>query len=509
MSVGKKKVVIVGGGPGGLTTAMILAHRGFDVHVYEKADRVGGRNASLQAGEHTFDIGPTFLLMKFVLDEMFAEVKRKSEDYLTFQKLDPMYRLYIGDETMEISSDPAKMRAEIARLFPGEEEGYDRFMIEEEKRFQYLYPCLQKDYGSLWRFLHADLLKALPHIPLKGSLFDQLGKYFKSEQLKLAFTFQAKYLGMSPWECPAFFIIVPYLEHKYGIYHVEGGLSKISDAMAEVIAEEGGKIHLNTSVKQVLVKNGQAYGVELESGEQVLADEVIINADFAYVANNLFGQQTLKKYTKKKLESYDYSCSTFMLYLGLDKVYDEIEHHNIVFSHTYRENIADIFKRKVLSDDFSFYVRSGVRYDQTTSPAGKSGLYVLVPTPNNFSTIDWSKEKDEYRDKVVAAMEERLGLVDLSKHIEAEVMITPHDWENKLNVYKGAVFNIGHQLTQMLYWRPHNKFEEIDNVYLVGGGTHPGSGLPTIYESARISANLLSKKSGVSYQKPNKIPPAY
>jgi phytoene desaturase len=503
----KKKVVIVGAGPGGLTSAMILAHRGFEVHVFEKGSRVGGRNASLEAGGHTFDVGPTFLLMKFVLDEMFGEVGRKSSDYLTFTKLDPMYRLRFGDTDMSISSDPGAMRAEIARLFPGEEEGYDRFMAEEGRRFTYLYPCLQKDYSSLAQFFHPTLLKALPHIPLQGSIFDQLGKYFKSEQLKLAFTFQAKYLGMSPWTCPAFFIMVPYLEHKYGIYHVEGGLSKISDAMARVVEEEGGSIHLNTPVSQVLTKGGSAYGVELASGETVIADEVIINADFAYAAQNLFAPGVLKKYTRQRLDAYEYSCSTFMLYLGLDRVYPELEHHTIVFANEYRKNIDDIFARKVLSDDFSFYVRSAVRYDKTLSPEGKSGLYVLVPAPNTSATVDWDAVKGEYRTKVIRALETRLGLSDLASHIEVERVLTPKNWEHDLNVYRGAVFNIGHQLSQMLYFRPHNKFEELSHVYLVGGGTHPGSGLPTIYESARISANMLSRAHAVPFVRPNPVPP--
>jgi phytoene desaturase len=501
-----KKILIVGAGPGGLTAGMLLAHRGFEVHIYEKGMRVGGRNASISAGGHTFDVGPTFLLMKFILDEMFREVGRTSSDYLSFVKLDPMYSLRFGDTTMKISSDRDTMKAEIARLFPGEEDGYDRFMEEEGKRFAYMYPCLQKDYSTLAQFLHPDLLRAAPHIPLTGSLFDQLGKYFKSEQLRLAFTFQAKYLGMSPWECPAFFIMVPYLEHKYGIYHVEGGLSKISDAMATVVTEEGGSIHLGQSVRRILTREGGAYGIELESGEQVYGDEVILNADFAYAANNLFEPGTLRKYTHKRLESYEYSCSTFMLYLGLDRVYEHLDHHTIVFAEAYRKNISDIFEQKVLSDDFSFYVRNAVVSDTTVSPAGTSGLYVLVPTPNNFSNIDWPLVQREYRNRVIHAMAAQLGMPDLESHITVERMITPKDWEESLNVYKGAVFNIGHKLSQMLYFRPHNKFEEVEHVYLVGGGTHPGSGLPTIYESARISVNMLSKQYGVPFAPPPPLP---
>jgi phytoene desaturase len=206
----------------------------------------------------------------------------------------------------------------------------------------------------------------------------------------------------------------------------------------------------------------------------------------------------LQKYRPEKLEKLEYSCSTFMLYLGLDKIYD-LAHHTIVFAGDYRANIDHIFQQKTLSDDFSFYVQNACVNDESLAPEGKSTLYVLVPMPNNDSELDWSAHCAAVREQVLDALGHRLGLQDLREHIECEKIITPMDWQSDESVYKGATFSLAHKFSQMLYWRPHNCFEELENCYLVGGGTHPGSGLPTIYESARISSDLISKKYHVAH----------
>ncbi len=201
----------------------------------------------------------------------------------------------------------------------------------------------------------------------------------------------------------------------------------------------------------------------------------------------------LKKYTPEKVARKKYSCSTFMLYLGVDKVYHDLPHHTIVFAKDYKKNVEDIFKSLNLSEDTSVYIRNATPLDPTAAPNGKSGLYILVPVANNKSKIDWKKEKDAFRERVLDILESRTPLKDLREHIVAERIITPDDWEQDANVFLGATFNLAHTLDQMLYLRPHNKFEELDHCYLVGGGTHPGSGLPTIYESARIAANMISR----------------
>jgi phytoene desaturase len=329
-------------------------------------------------------------------------------------------------------------------------------------------------------------------------------KYFKDDLLTTCFTFQSKYLGMSPWTCPAAFSMLPYIEHAYGVYHVQGGLSEISAAMAHVVESKGGEVHLEAPVRRLLVEGGRAVGVELETGEEVRADEVVINADFGYAVSELVEPAHLRKWTPRALEKKQWSCSTFMLYLGLDKVYD-MPHHTIVFAEDYRENIRDITERMVLSRDMSFYVRNSSVTDPRVAPEGKSGIYVLVPVPNCRAGIDWAAEKDRYRNAVIDAMERRTALSDIRAHIEQERVIVPDEWRTDYDVYIGATFNLAHTIGQMLVFRPGNRFAEIENCYLVGGGTHPGSGLPTIYESGRISANLISAAHNVAFEPPSPL----
>src|SRR6201996_8991452 len=281
----KRRVVIVGAGPGGLATAMLLAQRGFRVQVFEKQDVIGGRNAKFRLREYRFDLGPTFLMMKFLLDELFAEGGRRSSDYLQFRKLDPMYSLNFPGKTMLARSHPDEMKAEIEKSFPGEGASFDRFLERESIRFERLYPCLQKPYGTLSSLVSPTLLAAVPHIAAGRSLHNVLASYFRSEQLRLAFTFQSKYLGMSPWDCPGLFTMIPYTEHAHGVYHVMGGLCRIPEAFAKVAKESGARIHTAAPVREVLLENGRARGVILSTGETVSADEVVINADFGHAMN--------------------------------------------------------------------------------------------------------------------------------------------------------------------------------------------------------------------------------
>ncbi len=497
-----KKCIVVGAGPGGLSSAMLLSKRGFEVDVFEKAPVIGGRTAALERDGYRFDLGPTFLMMKYLLDELFHDAGCRTEDYLDCVRLDPMYRLQFGDRKLMVTGNREQMKSNIDSIFPGEGKGLDAFYEREAKRFKFLYPCLQKDYCGLEAFVSLTLLKAFPHLAAGRSLYDVLSEYFESEELRLAFTFQSKYLGMAPWECPGLFAMIPYTEHAHGIYHVQGGLSEIPRAFAKAAEQNGARIHTSTAVKQVLVQKGAAIGVQLENGETHLADEVIVNADFGYAVANLFPPEARKKWTPKKLESTKYSCSTFMIYLGLDRIYEEGEHHAIFFAENYKKNLEDISVHFRKSDDFSVYIRNASVTDPSLAPAGHSALYVLVPMPNNTSGIDWEDEKERFAEKVLDFMEARTPYKNVRQHIRTQVLITPWDWENKRDIYKGATFNMGHGLGQLLNFRPHNKFEDFERCYLVGGGTHPGSGLPTIFESARIAANLISKKHAVDFTPP-------
>lgn len=491
-----RKVVIVGAGPGGLSSAMILANRGFEVTVVEKADRVGGRNAELRVGNYSFDTGPTFLHQKFTLDEIFAEVGKKSSDYMEFVKLDPMTRLTWDGVSVETTYDEEKMARNIAEVFPGDEEGYLRFMEDHAPKLRAIYPCMQRPYHKISAYLRAEMVKVIPYIATTKSVVDVLDDYFKDDRLKLAFTFQAKYLGMSPWKCPALFSILSYTEYKFGIYHVQGGLCQISEGMAKAAVEEGAQIRLRAPVKQVISAKGKASGVLLENGETLEADHVVLNADYAHAMDRLMGRSG-----ERKMDSKKYSCSTFMLYLGLDKIYEEEPHHHILFANDYARNVEDIRGEKVISDDMSIYVRNSSVTDPTVAPEGHSQLYILVPTINTRHGHDWETTRKEYRDKVIRRIEEKTGMKDLREHIVAERILTPEDWRDEGDIYFGATFNLAHTIDQMLYLRPHNRMKGFENLYLVGGGTHPGSGLPTILESGRISSNMLCDAEGVDYSR--------
>lgn len=494
MSENKQKtIIIVGAGPGGLVAGMLLSHYGFKVKIFEKESVPGGRNGYLQLGDYKFDIGPTFFMMDGVLREIFAITGRNLEDYVQMTRLSPMYRLYFEDKFIDAYDEKEKMKAELKRLFPGEENGLDKFLVKEKNRLENLFPILKDHNNNIFDALTPKFLKALPSFAIGSSLYEVMGRYFKSEFAKLSFTFQSKYLGMSPWECPGAFAMVPYIEHADGVYHINGGLSHSAEAMTKVIRENKGEIFYNKKVKQLILDNKKVIGVEFEDGKKEMADEVVVNADFSYMAKNLIPKGVLKKWSDKNLAKKKYSCSIFMIYLGINKRLP-LNHHSIVFAKEYRKNVEEMFNGILTEKDFSFYLRDATNTDSTLAPEGKTALYVLIPVPNNRANINWKEKKQIIRDRVFELMEERLKLGDLKKNIEVEKIITPDDWEKDFNVDLGAVFNLGHNLGQMLWFRPHNRFEELQNLYLVGGGTHPGSGLPTIYQSGKIAADLIKEK---------------
>ncbi|WRP08081.1 phytoene desaturase family protein [Rossellomorea aquimaris] len=486
-----KKMIVIGAGPGGLAAAMLLAGKGYDVEIYEKQTFVGGRNGAVTMDGYTFDIGPTFLSMPEIAEELFEAAGRNLHDYLNLQELSMMYELIFKDKRVRMFKDPERLSDEIERHYPGNAEGYTRFMNDTRKKMERLKPILQSPMDRYYQYISWKVLRALPQLSLGKSLYSVLSDYFTDHELRLAFTFQSKYLGMSPWECPGAFSILSFMEHEYGIFHPIGGVNQLSKAMAKVVTEHGGSIHLGRGVKKLWVEDRNVVkGIITEDGEQVSADEVIINGDFAHVMSNLVEDGVLKKYSKEKLKKKKYSCSTFMIYLGIDKQFD-LPHHSILFAEDYKKNVEEITETFTLPEDPSIYIQNASVTDKTLAPPGHSTLYILAPVPNNVSGIDWTENEQMFRNLVLDAVESKTNLKNIREHIQVEKIISPHHWEVDFNIYQGATFNLGHQLTQMMALRPHNKFEELENCWLVGGGTHPGSGLPTILESARITTNML------------------
>ena len=315
------------------------------------------------------------------------------------------------------------------------------------------------------------------------------GAILQRSRIRLAFSFQSKYLGMSPFNCPSLFSILSFLEYEHGVWHPIGGCAAVSEGMARIAREMGVTFSLGEEVKEVLCDGRRAVGVKTAAGEY-RSDAVVINADFAHAMTKLVPDHLRKRWTDAKIEKKKFSCSTFMIYLGIDGQYDDVPHHTIHCAADYVTNLEDIEKRHVLSQDPSFYVQNASVTDDSLAPKGCSTLYVLAPVTHQNANVDWSKETSAFRARLLGQLA-KIGITNIEKRIRFEKIVTPADWEQRYAVHRGATFNLAHTWTQMLHLRPRNRFEDLDGVYLVGGGTHPGSGLPVIYESARITSRLL------------------
>jgi phytoene desaturase len=486
-----KKILIIGAGPGGLAAGMLLARRGHLVTIFEKHGFVGGRTSTFTMEGFRFDLGSTFLIMKSVFEELFHKVGRELDVEMDLQNIDPLYRLvYPEGKEFHPSSDREKMKKEMARCFPEEEGGYQAFLDKESIKYQMMVPFLKQAYDNPRIFFQPGFLMKLPGIDAHISLYRKLGQYFKGDLLKQAFTFQSKYLGMSPWHCPGTFSIIPFIEHRYGIFHPIGGLGALTKTMGRIFQEEGGTLLLNQEVTEVLVEQGEAKGLQLKDGKQILGDCVIMNADFSKGMEKLVPERHRKKYTDKKLRNMKYSCSTFMIYLGLNRQYD-FPHHQVLFSSDYKKNMNQLTRDYQLPEDPAVYLQNPWKTDPTLAPPGKSTLYILVPVPNNRSKIPWDTLKEQFKEEILDLVEKRGGYPRLREAIEVEKIITPKDWEEEMDLYFGATFSLSHNINQMLYYRPHNRYEDVKDLYLVGGSTHPGSGLPTILISAAITSELI------------------
>lgn len=493
-----KRVVIVGAGPGGLAAALLLARAGAAVTVLERLPRVGGRCSALEADGYRFDLGPTFFLYPLVLERIFRAVGRDLSAEVPMTRLDPQYRiLFGGDGQLTCTPDVERMTKEVARLSPADGPSLRRFLDDNRDKLARFKHSLESPFLG-WRDLMSwQLLKLLPVLRPWKSLDAELGRYFRDPRIRLAFSFQSKYLGMSPFNCPSLFSILSFLEYEYGVHHPVGGCNAVSDAMARVAGELGANIRLNEEVTEIMFDGRRAVGVRTPTGEY-RCDALVINADFAHAMTKLVPDRLRRRWTDRKIEKKRFSCSTFMMYLGVEGTQDHLAHHTIYTAGDYLRNLDDIENRHVLSDDPSLYVQNASITDPTLAPPGHSTLYVLAPVTHCHTNVDWSREKERFRGVVLRQLRERFGLSDVEKRIRYEKVVTPADWRDGYAVYRGATFNLAHNLTQMLHFRPRNRFEDLGGVYLVGGGTHPGSGLPVIYESARITSRLLLADLGLS-----------
>jgi len=493
-----RHIVIIGAGPGGLAAAMLLARAGVRVTVFERQDRVGGRTTTIGDDTFKFDLGPTFFLYPAILEEIFRACGMNLHDEVELKRLDPQYHLVFekgGD--IKATPDLDRMREQVAGVSPRDADGFASFMEENRRKFAAFKPILQRPFSSPLDLISPDTMKSALLVRPWASVDRDLKRHFDDPRVRLAFSFQSKYLGMSPFNCPSLFTILSFLEYEYGVWHPVGGCGAVSRAMARAAERMGVDIRLNQPVERVLTENGKAVGVVTPDGE-TRGDALVINADFAQAMKTLVPDADRKRWTDRKLAKKRYSCSTFMMYLGIDgQVPEELQHHTIFLSKDYERNLEEIESLKTLPENPSFYVQHPGRTDPTMAAQGKTALYVLAPVPHETPNIDWSRDTPRFRETILKQMA-KLGLTDIEDRIEYEQLITPDGWRDGQNIYRGATFNLAHSLGQMLHLRPRNRFEDLGSTYLVGGGTHPGSGLPVIYESARITSRLLLQDLGVA-----------
>ena len=492
----QKHIVITGAGPGGLAAAMLLRRSGVRVTVVEKHARVGGRTATLEQDGFKFDIGPTFFLYPRVLREIFATAGYDFDREVPMERLDPQYRLVFGGGgQIDATSDIERMEREIATISPDDAARFRGFLTRNRSKLEGFLPILEAPFEKWRDLMKPEMMRLLPLMKPWLSLDGDLRTHFKDERVRLGFSFQSKYLGMSPFRCPSLFSILSFLEYEHGVFHPIGGCGAVTAAMARICEEMGVEILLEEPAEEVLIEHGKAVGVRT-SKRSLKADSVVMNADFADAMKSMVPAKHRKRWSDKKIAGKSFSCSTFMMYLGIEGRFDDVAHHTIFLAENYQQNLRDIEDLHQLSEDPSFYVQNACVTDASLAPKDCSTLYVLLPVTHENPHVDWSKETPRFRELALQQME-RIGLKDVARRIVTERVMTPQGWNAEFGLHKGATFSMAHSLGQMLHLRPHNRFEDVERMYLVGGGTHPGSGLPVIFQSARISSRLLLEDLGI------------
>lgn len=488
-----RTAIVVGAGIGGLTAAMKLAHQGFKVELHEKLDVPGGRCGRIEVDGFRFDLGPTILLMPFVFERTFASVGRRLSDYLTLVRCDPNYKVTFRDDTtLTLTSELTKMREELERLEPGSFDRYLRFLAKGQYRHDTaLEHFVGKHFDGFGQFLKPSNLPRILGVGAHQKLFSQVSKAFKDPRLQQAMSFQTMYLGVSPYEAPAVFSLLPYTELAVGIWYPLGGMGAIPRALEKVCKEEGVTFHYGSSVKQIVVEQGRAVGVALEGGRVARADVVVCNADYPWAYKHLIDP---KVSAKPELEKKRYTASGYMLYLGMKRRYDELLHHNIFFGADFEGSFSSIFEKLEVPEDPSFYVNAPAHLDPSMAPEGKDALYVLVPVPHQAKHLDWKVLGPQVRAKVFARLAER-GLKDVEKDIEVERVITPDDWASSLNLERGSNFGLAQNMFQIGPLRPKVWDERIENLFFCGASSQPGTGVPTVMISADLAVQAIEQRA--------------
>ena len=489
-----KSVVIIGAGLGGLAAALRLRRMGLEVTVIEKLKRPGGRSNVLQEQGFRVDIGPTILVMKDTFEETYRAIGQDLNQRIQFRPLDPNYRIYYHDGThIDLYNSMAKLSAEVEKVEPGVTERLFRFIGESAKKYELGMDFVVRNYDHI-----SDLANPMAGIRLVQTsayqnLYGQVGKFFKTDKLRKAFSFHSMFLGLSPFDSLAMYSLITYADLVEGMHYPMGGIYSIIEDMVALCGEMGVTLRAGAAVKEIKVEAGRATGVVLESGEFVGADMVVSNADLVYTYKRLLRPEFRKVYTDAKLDRLDYACSGYLLFLGVDRQYDHMRHQALYFSEDYRANLDAIFRTRTIPDDPSFHLNNPSVTDPTLAPPGHSMLYLLAPMPNLQGSNDWNTAVPVVREKLYRQLE-RIVDPEIRKHVVWQREYRPADWERDINAPYGVAFgSLSQRFFQSSYFRPHNKARDITGLYFVGQGTYPGIGMPMVLISARLLEERLAK----------------
>ncbi len=488
-SVDDPSAIVIGAGLGGLSAAMRLGAKGYDVTVLDRLDRAGGRGSSISRGGHRFDLGPTIITVPQVYEKLWAACGRDFHKDVTLKPLETFYQIKWGDGSVfEACSDTARMEAEIAKFNPKDVAGYRRFLRDSYRRYVVGFEgMLTKPMHRLW-----ETVKVLPEFAVLRADRSILGlakARVKDERLRMALSFHPLFIGGDPMNVTSMYALVGYLEKEFGVHYAMGGVQAIADAMAKVVRSQGGQIRFGAEVDRIEVSNGKAQGVRLKGGERIAAPLVVSNADAGHTYTHLMRDAPRKRWTTKKVASRKWSMGLFVWYFGTKGTADkwaDVGHHTIMAGPRYEGLLRDIFIKGKLAEDMSLYVHRPAVTDPSVAPAGDDTFYALSPVPHlgHDNPVDWAKEATVYKAKVAKVLS---GLIPgFEDHLTEELVFTPEDFRDRYLSPNGSGFSIEPRILQSAWFRPHNVSEEAKGLYLVGAGTHPGAGVPGVVSSAEV-----------------------
>ena len=491
----KKTAIVIGAGIGGIVAATHLAQRGLKVTVIEKNARPGGRCDRITREGHHFDTGPTLLIMPLLYDAEFAALGADMNELLQLRCIDPSYHLVFDDGgQISLTSNMDDMREQLEAIEPGAFEAFKRYLDEGNRHYHVgTEKLLSRDFRSIGDFFNLENLPLVYQLKPFARHYDHMSNYFQSPRLKATFTFQDVYMGLSPFEAPATFSMMPYTEIAHGVWYPRGGMYTIIEALVGLARDAGVEFVFDTEVKRIIIKDDRARGVVLEDGQTVGADVVLANADLPYVYRELLPPgEMAEKMSKKR-----YSCSTISFFWGID-CECVMPPHTLFLAEDYRENFVSIIRDLDMPANPSVYIHAPARLDASMAPPGEDTLIAVVPVGHLSETKsqDWGEVRDRAREHVFRRLA-LLGITDLQDHIKFETTFNPLSWRKRYNLVKGSTHGLCHNLTQLGYFRPGNRHPDYENLYFVGASTHPGTGLPTAMVSGRLVAKRVTDDLGI------------